>query len=84
MKSGHAGALQPRRFVRLNISGRHAVSRRGTNTGRGFGFHPLFTGLANLNGNLHSRSGDYQTIKLATCDQQQTGDSLHYCKAAPQ
>src|SRR5580698_125103 len=23
-------------------------------------------------------------MKLATCDQQQTGDSLHYCKAAPQ
>lgn len=35
------------------------VSRFGPDSGRGLGFRPLFTGLANLNGALRFRSGDY-------------------------
>jgi hypothetical protein len=43
----------------LSLTVSDGVSRYGANIGRGFGFHPLFTGLANLNGNLRFRSGDY-------------------------
>ncbi|MCY4641150.1 MAG: hypothetical protein OXC41_00375 [Gammaproteobacteria bacterium] len=34
-------------------------SLRYRNTGRGYGFHDLFVGLANLNGELRFRSGDH-------------------------
>ncbi len=47
----HGEALQ------LTLS--DGVSRYGRNSGRGLGFQPLFTGLANLNGALRFRSGDY-------------------------
>ena len=49
--SDHGQALQ------LTLS--DGVSRYGRNSGRGLGFQPLFTGLANLNGALRFRSGDY-------------------------
>jgi hypothetical protein len=35
------------------------VSRYGPNTGHGFGFRPIFNGLANLKGLLRFRSGDH-------------------------
>jgi len=47
----HGKALQ------LTLS--DGVSRHGRASGRGLGFQPLFTGLANLNGALRFRSGDY-------------------------
>jgi anti-sigma regulatory factor (Ser/Thr protein kinase) len=34
-------------------------SRHGRNSGRGLGYHDLFSGLANLSGSLRFRSGDY-------------------------
>lgn len=43
--------------LKLTLS--DGVSRFGPNSGRGLGFRPLFTGLANLNGLLRFRSGDY-------------------------
>jgi hypothetical protein len=53
----HAQLADHGQALRLVVSA--GISRHGTNTGHGFGFHPLFTGLANLNGNLRFRSGDY-------------------------
>ena len=35
------------------------VSRYGSKVGRGYGFRPLFVGLANLHGTLRFRSGDH-------------------------
>ena len=35
------------------------VSRYGPNNNRGYGFRPIFTGLANLHGELRFRSGDH-------------------------
>jgi hypothetical protein len=35
------------------------VSRYGARAGRGYGFRPLFIGLANLSGSLRFRSGDH-------------------------
>jgi anti-sigma regulatory factor (Ser/Thr protein kinase) len=53
-------------FVRLTDHGEalqlalaDGVSRHGTDKGRGKGFHPLLTGLANMNGSLRFRSGDH-------------------------
>jgi anti-sigma regulatory factor (Ser/Thr protein kinase) len=43
----------------LQLVLRDGVSRHGSGTGRGYGFRPLFIGLANLNGHLRFRSGDY-------------------------
>jgi len=43
--------------LRLTLS--EGISRYGPQSGRGLGFRPLFTGLANLNGALRFRSGDY-------------------------
>ncbi len=43
----------------LNMTLSDGVSRYGPTSGRGLGFRPLFTGLANLNGSLRFRSGDY-------------------------
>jgi anti-sigma regulatory factor (Ser/Thr protein kinase) len=47
----HGGALQ--------LVLRDGVTRHVSGTGRGYGFRPLFIGLANLNGHLRFRSGDY-------------------------
>jgi hypothetical protein len=38
------------------------VSRFGSSTGRGFGFRPIFVGLANIRGFLRFRSGDHALI----------------------
>lgn len=38
------------------------ASRFGTDCGRGYGFRPLFLGLANLQGRLRFRSGDHALI----------------------
>ena len=43
--------------LRLTLS--DGVSRHGRGSGRGLGYRPLFTGLANLRGALRFRSGDY-------------------------
>jgi anti-sigma regulatory factor (Ser/Thr protein kinase) len=43
----------------LSLVLRDGVSRFGPGEGRGHGFRPLFTGLANLNGALRFRSGDH-------------------------
>jgi hypothetical protein len=43
--------------LRLALS--DGVSRHGRQSGRGLGYRPLFTGLANLRGALRFRSGDY-------------------------
>jgi len=43
--------------LKLTLS--DGVSRYGRNSGRGLGYQPLFTGLANLSGALRFRSGDY-------------------------
>jgi hypothetical protein len=46
--------------LRLTLS--DGVSRYGANTGHGYGFRPLFIGLANLNGSLRFRSGDHALV----------------------
>jgi anti-sigma regulatory factor (Ser/Thr protein kinase) len=38
------------------------VSRFGSRSGHGFGFRPIFTGLANIKGYLRFRSGDHALI----------------------
>jgi anti-sigma regulatory factor (Ser/Thr protein kinase) len=38
------------------------VSRHGSSSGHGFGFRPIFTGLANIKGYLRFRSGDHALI----------------------
>jgi anti-sigma regulatory factor (Ser/Thr protein kinase) len=43
----------------LRLALTDGVSRFGRRSGRGYGFRPLFTGLANLNGMLRFRSGDH-------------------------
>lgn len=43
--------------LRLTLT--DGVSRFGSSSGRGRGFRPIFTGLANLNGSLRFRSGDH-------------------------
>ena len=43
--------------LRLTLS--DGISRHGRNSGRGLGYQPLFTGLANLRGSLRFRSGNY-------------------------
>ena len=43
----------------LQLTLSDGVSRYGGSSGRGLGFQPLFTGLANLSGALRFRSGDY-------------------------
>lgn len=51
------GVIDHGEALQLTLS--DGVSRYGRNSGRGLGFQPLFTGLANLNGALRFRSGDY-------------------------
>ena len=46
--------------LRLTLTS--GVSRYGPNAGRGYGFRPLFVGLANLNGALRFRSGDHALL----------------------
>ncbi|MFN7541669.1 MAG: hypothetical protein ACK5TN_02585 [Acidobacteriota bacterium] len=43
--------------LKLTLS--DGVSRHGRASGRGLGYQPLFTGLANLRGSLRFRSGNY-------------------------
>ena len=43
----------------LQLALSEGVSRFGFKSERGYGFRPLFVGLANLNGNLRFRSGDH-------------------------
>lgn len=43
----------------LQLAVSEGVSRFGSKSERGYGFRPLFVGLANLNGNLRFRSGDH-------------------------
>jgi hypothetical protein len=42
------------------------VSKSGSHTMRGLGFRPIFVGLANLNGAIRLRSGDYALISNGT------------------
>ena len=46
--------------LRLTLT--DGISRFGSKFGRGFGFRPLFVGLANLNGALRFRSGDHTLL----------------------
>lgn len=46
----------------LRLTLRDGVSRHGSGTGHGYGFRPLFIGLANLNGSLRFRSGDHALV----------------------
>ena len=43
----------------LRLALTEGVSRYGDSVGRGYGFRPLFVGLANLHGALRFRSGDH-------------------------
>lgn len=52
------------------------VSRHGPHTGHGFGFRPIFRGLANIRGFLRFRSGDHALILDGT------GPSLTTAKPA--
>ena len=56
----YAGLIDHGEALRLALT--DGVSRYGSNTGRGYGFRPLFVGLANLNGALRFRSGDHALI----------------------
>lgn len=53
----YAGLHDHGEALRLMLT--EGVSRHGAESGRGMGFRPLFTGLANLNGSLRFRSGDH-------------------------
>ena len=53
----------------LTLALTDGVSRFDDATDRGYGFRPLFTGLANLHGMLRFRSGDH----ALTIDGQQLG-----------
>lgn len=46
----------------LELALTEGCSRFGNNVGRGYGFRPLFVGLANLHGKLRFRSGDHALI----------------------
>jgi anti-sigma regulatory factor (Ser/Thr protein kinase) len=46
----------------LKLALNEGVSRFGPNTGHGFGFRPIFVGLANIKGYLRFRSGDHALI----------------------
>ena len=46
----------------LRLALADGVSRHGASAGRGYGFRPLFIGLANLNGSLRFRSGDHALV----------------------
>jgi hypothetical protein len=42
------------------------TSRFGSESGHGYGFRPLFVGLANLKGSLRFRSGDHALLMDGT------------------
>ncbi len=46
----------------LHLTLTEGVSRYGEGTGRGYGFRPLFIGLANIRGALRFRSGDHALV----------------------
>lgn len=46
----------------LRLALTDGVSRFGADSDRGYGFRPLFVGLANLNGSLRFRSGDHALL----------------------
>jgi len=46
--------------LRLTLT--DGISRHGTGASRGYGFRPLFIGLANLNGSLRFRSGNHALV----------------------
>ena len=46
----------------LRLALRDGVSRHGPGASRGYGFRPLFVGLANLKGYLRFRSGDHALL----------------------
>lgn len=46
----------------LELALTEGISRYGSGSGRGYGFQPLFIGLANLNGSLRFRFGDHALI----------------------
>ena len=46
----------------LRLALEEGVSRYGPNVGHGYGFRPLFVGLANLKGRLRFRSGDHALL----------------------
>jgi anti-sigma regulatory factor (Ser/Thr protein kinase) len=46
----------------LKLALTEGVSRFGSKTGRGYGFRPIFIGLANIKGYLRFRSGDHTII----------------------
>lgn len=46
----------------LRLALTQGVSRHGPDCGRGYGFQPIFVGLANLHGTLRFRSGDHALL----------------------
>lgn len=46
----------------LRLALTNGVSRYGSDANRGYGFRPLFIGLANINGTLRFRSGDHALL----------------------
>lgn len=51
----------------LQLAVKEGVSRRGVGVGSGYGFCPIFVGLANLRGNLRFRSGDHGLVIEGGC-----------------
>ena len=58
--SDHRSLRDHGEALRLTLT--NGISRYGSNSNRGFGFRPLFIGLANLNGTLRFRSGDHALL----------------------
>jgi len=56
----HASLTDHGQALRLALT--DGISRYDDQPGRGFGFRPLFIGLANLNGALRFRSGDHALL----------------------
>lgn len=59
-RADYAGLTDHGEALRFTLT--DGVLRHGANAGRGHGFRPLFTGLANLNGALRFRSGDHALL----------------------
>ena len=55
--AAHAGLQDEGKALEAAMT--DGVSRYGPNNNRGYGFRPIFTGLANLHGELRFRSGDH-------------------------
>lgn len=56
----HAALEDHGEALRLTLT--DGISRHGTDVSRGYGFRPLFIGLANLNGSLRFRSGNHALV----------------------